>query len=119
MLLRWFTVACPWCGCRNGAPVAVPLRALEAALEACCRRCRGGIRGRARWLAFGSFALGVGVLANLTLALGMEGRLAAAGGAATGMWLGACAVMCVGLAAFLIANTEVRRGREPVPQRVD
>jgi hypothetical protein len=116
LLPTLLTAPCPWCGCRNLAPVGTPLRELDRWLETRCRSCGGGMRGRAPWRSFVAFVCGFGLLSDLTLALALEGRFAwstpgqlawLAGYAALGLGL------TVALAAFLIASTSVRRGREP------
>jgi hypothetical protein len=108
---------CPWCGERNLAPVATPLRELEPWLESRCRSCRGGMRARSTWHVFACFALGFGLLSDVTVLLALDGHLALAApvrAALTGAYaLGFVGAM-VALAAFLIANSHVLRGKPPV-----
>jgi hypothetical protein len=105
--------ACPWCGHANLAPVATPVRELEPWLESRCSSCRGGMRARSTWQAFGCFALGFGLLSDTTVLLALDGRLALAKPLLTGLYALGFLAATAALAAFLIANSRVLRGRPP------
>jgi hypothetical protein len=110
------TAACPWCGQRNIAPVATPLRELEPLLESRCGACSGGMRASASWHAFVCFVMGFGLLSDVTLLLALDGKLAFAAplpAALTGAYAIGFLAVTVALAAFLTANSTVRRGHPP------
>ncbi|MBA3710519.1 MAG: hypothetical protein H0W83_17070 [Planctomycetes bacterium] len=113
----FLAVPCPWCGHHNLAPVATPIRELEAMLESRCRSCLGGMCGRASWAVFGGFAFAFGLLSDLTLYLAHEGHFgpsAALGSAGAVAWGATALIAMLCVWRFLIANSTVRRGREPV-----
>jgi hypothetical protein len=105
--------ACPWCGHANLAPVGTPLRELEPWLESRCVSCKGGMRARATWQAFAAFALGFGLLSDATLLLALDGYLALAKPALIALYALGFIAASLALAAFLIANSRVLRGRPP------
>jgi hypothetical protein len=113
----FLAVPCPWCGHHNLAPVATPIRELEPLLESRCRSCRGGMRGRSSWAVFGGFCLAYAVISDLTLFLVQAGHLkptAAFGAAAPYAWSAAIVIATLCVWRFLVANSTVRRGREPL-----
>ena len=112
----FIAAACPWCGSRCLAPVATPMRELEPWLESRCGECAGGMRARASWNAFVCFALGFGLLCDVTVLLALDGHLAfaASKAALTATYALGFVAVTAALAGFLVANSTIRRGRAPV-----
>ena len=117
----FLSAACPWCGNRCLAPVATPMRELEPLLESRCGSCSGGMRARSTWNVFVCFALGFGLLSDVTMLLALDGHLALAASRAalTSAYALGFAAATVALAAFLVANSTVLRGRPPAGRDQD
>lgn len=107
---------CPWCGVRNLAPVATPIRELEPLLESRCSGCHGGVRARTSWETFACFSLAYALVSDLTVYLAVEGHLRLGGAwnlIGLGAWICAVIAATAALSRFLVANSAMRRGREP------
>ncbi|MBA2482531.1 MAG: hypothetical protein H0V44_17845 [Planctomycetes bacterium] len=112
----FLAVACPWCGHHNLAPVATPIRELETLLESRCRSCFGGMRGSSSWAVFSGFCFAYALVSDLTLVMAHGGHLGP-GLVAPIVWGVGSLIATLCAWRFLVANSTVRRGRDPRPSR--